>query len=638
MRSTRSLRSVAAIGALAFVSVAGTLPAAAKSPRPVPPGQSVTIDIASITDFHGQVKTVETTVEDQIVITNGGVSGVSGVVETLRAANPNTIFVANGDSVGGSAFESAVLEDRPTLELLNAMGLFVSNTGNHEFDKGWLDLRDRILPLADFDFLGANLNGTPELAPWQVWKAPGNAGVSVAFVGTLTEDLPTLVSPAGIEGITLDPICDTLNSYAAQLSDGRSNNGEADIVIALSHEGHETVDDCAFDADVDAVLTGHTHDPFVGTVTRSDGVAIPLIEGANAGRTVAHLSLTYQRNTRTLTYGVAENIVTAEYVDMATPEVEEIVQRTIDESAEAGKAVVGAITDDLLLPNDNNGNRGAETTIGTFLGDVALWHGSQIANVDFGVINPGGIRASFLYAGDTATNPLNVDGAVTYAEAFTVQPFGNTMAYIDLTGEQVDLLLEQQFYPRGSRPMLRLGLSANVQYVFDAAAAAGSRVSDIFIDGDRVDPAANETYTVAGNAFLLAGGDAFTVFQQGTNYVDTGIIDLQVLIDYFLSHDPVAPVYSQGSTGLTLSGALVPGSVLTASIYSLAFTNGETTPGSVTLFIDGAAVGSGNVTIVPVYNNDVTGQASIAFTVPAGASADSVLRIVTDDGTTDITF
>ena len=71
MRSTRSLRSVAAVGALALVSVAGTLPAAAKSPRPVPPGQSVTIDIASITDFHGQVKTVETTVEDQIVITKG---------------------------------------------------------------------------------------------------------------------------------------------------------------------------------------------------------------------------------------------------------------------------------------------------------------------------------------------------------------------------------------------------------------------------------------------------------------------------------------------------------------------------------------------------------------------------------------
>ena len=565
MRSTRSLRSVAAIGALALVSVAGTLPAAAKSPRPAPPGQSVTIDIASITDFHGQVIPTKNTAG---AITSGGAAGVSGVVETLRAANPNTIFVANGDSVGGSAFESAVLQDVPTLDLLNAMGLFVSNTGNHEFDKGWLDLRDRILPLADFDYLSANLTGTPELPPFKIWTAPGTAGLRVAFVGTLTQDLPNLVNPDGIEGITVDPICDTLNSYARQLSDGRSNNGEADIVIALSHEGHTIVDDCAFSGDVDAVLSGHSHDPFVGTVTRTDGVQIPLIEGKNAGGTVAHLSFEYNRSSRTLTYGVAENISSVSFIDKASADVKDIIERTVLESAEAGKAVVGNTSADLLRPQLGD-SRGGESTIANFLADVVEWQLDQITGADFGVINPGGIRADLLA------------GEITYAEAFTVQPFMNTMASVDLTGAQVDLMLEQQWKaPTATHPVLRLGLSHNVEYVYDPTAPAGSRVSDIFVNGVAVDPVG--TYTVAGNAFLLAGGDGFSAFTQGDNYLDTGIIDLDSLINYLRLYSPLTVDYTQGSTGVHFSAPLAAGASVTASVHSLSFTNTEPKPTTLT--------------------------------------------------------
>ncbi len=626
MSSPHPFRSVAAVGALALLSVTAALPAVAKNDKvPAPPGQSVTIDIASITDFHGQVVATSST---------GGAAGVSGVVEALRAANRNTIFVANGDSFGGSAFESAVLEDRPTAELLNAMGLFVSNTGNHEFDKGWADLRDRIMPMTDFDFLGANIQGAAGLKPYQIWSLPGTAGLRVAFVGTLTQDLPNLVSPGGIQGITVTGICAALNTYAGQLSDGRANNGEADIVIALSHEGHAIVDDCTFSKDVDAVLTGHSHSKFVGTVTRADGVAIPMIEGVNAGGTVAHLSFTFSRATRTLTYGVAENIsttgtipgTTTPYVANASATVKEIIARTVAESAEAGKAVVGNASADLLRAQLGV-SRGGESTIGNFLADVALWQLDQITGADFGVINPGGIRADLLA------------GEITYAEAFTAQPFGNTMASVTLTGAQVDLMLEQQWKdPTATHPVLRLGLSHNVEYVFDPAAPAGSRVSEIVVDGVPVDPAG--TYRVAGNSFLLAGGDGFSVFPAGTGYRDTGIIDLASLLEYLRTHSPVAVDYTQGSTGLTLSGPLTAGATVTASISSLAFTNTEPKPATVDLFVNGTLVGDDlPVDNTVTHKTDETGRAAATFTVPAGVTPENaVVRIVTNDGTTDISF
>ena len=674
MKQPRSMRSMAALGALALVTLAGALPASAKNDnvppgkansdimRPAsPPGQSVTIDIASITDFHGQLKSVwseECTGEDEEevcvdILENGGVLGVSGVVETLRAENPQTIFVANGDSVGGSAYESAILEDVPTLELLNAMDLAVSNTGNHEFDKGWLDLRDRIIPLSDFDYLGANIEGTPELKPYSIHRLVGRAGVTVAFIGTLTPELPTLVSPTGIEGITLDGVCDTTNMYADQLSDGRANNGEADVIVALSHYGHASLSQCEFSANVDAALSGHTHDPIITTATRTDGEEIPLVEAENAGGMVAHLQLTYDRKADTVSYDVVENIETEGsdadgllYIEKYTPEVWAIYDAALAAAEEAGKAVIGAISDDLLRPFA--GTRGNESIIGTFLANVALWQGDRITDADFGVINPGGIRANLVYAGDTTDNPLNVDGAVTYAEAFTVQPFGNTMAYIDLTGEQVDLLLEQQWQDGKSRPMLRLGISDNVSYVFDPTRAQFDRVTDIFIDGAPLDPTA--TYTVAGNSFLLAGGDSFFVFEDGANYVDTGVIDLQSLLDYFaelreLGEPSVQPVLEQASTGFEVNG-------LEVTISSLMFTNVETAPSTVELFVDGVSKGiaaiDGEVDIsVPSTTDpdedaearslvDLTGIATLTLDSPIEAGAE--IRILTDDGFTDVTF
>ena len=160
--------------------------------------------------------------------------------------------------------------------------------------------------------------------------------------------------------------------------------------------------------------------------------------------------------------------------------------------------------------------------------------GAQIA-----FMNPGGIRGGatngFLFTPSGAEAP----GEVTYGEAFTIQPFGNSLVTKTMTGAQIHLLLEQQFVGCGGQTTQRiLQISAGFSWVRNAAApACADKVSGLTLNGQPVDPAT--TYRVTMNNFLAAGGDGFTVFNQGTNALG-GAQDIDALVAYFNSFLPGA--------------------------------------------------------------------------------------------------
>src|SRR5690606_17796439 len=192
----------------------------------VPP---VEIDVVTINDFHGRIEA------------DGAAAGaavLAGAVKSVRDANPNTIFAAAGDLIGASTFTSFIQDDNPTIDALNAAGLEVSAAGNHEFDQGWEDLRDRVQDRAGWEYISSNVflaeTGEPALAPAWVKELDG---VRVGFVGAVTEDLDTLVSPDGIRDLEVRSIVDSVNAVADDLRDGDAANGEADVVILLVHEG-----------------------------------------------------------------------------------------------------------------------------------------------------------------------------------------------------------------------------------------------------------------------------------------------------------------------------------------------------------------------------------------------------------------
>ena len=151
-------------------------------------------------------------------------------------------------------------------------------------------------------------------------------------------------------------------------------------------------------------------------------------------------------------------------------------------------------------------------------------------------MNPGGIRSDVTFAADGE----EADGEFTFGEAFGVQPFGNSLVTMSLTGEQIHTLLEQQFDNPEPGESRVLQVSTGFSYEWSASAEVGSKVdpTTIMLNGDVVDPAAS--YRVTVNSFLADGGDNFAVLRDGTDRLG-GDVDLDALKSYFAANSPVDP-------------------------------------------------------------------------------------------------
>ena len=586
-------------------------------PEQVPP--TVDVDILSINDFHGRIEANRE---------SAGAAVLSCAVDSYRQQNPNTLFVSAGDNIGASTFTSFVAEDVPTMDVLNAIELDASAFGNHEFDRGQVDVTDRVLPYVDFPYLGANVlgpDGEPAFDPYWITEA---GGVSVGFIGVLTEDMPTLVSPDGIEGLSFADLSKTANQYAAQLSDGDEANGEADVIVVLAHDGAPTPDLSSADGtafgdlvagageEIDAIISGHTHQAYVHDV---DGMWVT--QTGQYGEQLGHLNLTVDTATGDVVDSAAENVdlvlepgdeeegIPRETLCAGDPAVQEIVDEAVAAAEELGSQPLGEITADFNRAVDSTGeNRGGESTLGNFVADVHLW-AAQRTNPDTQIafMNSGGLRDD-LAAGD--------DGVVTYAEAAAVQPFANTLVTMQLTGTQLDALLEQQWRADGEK--LHLGVSAGFNYAFDPEAPLGERVTSITLNGEPVET--ESSYTVVANNFLAAGGDAFTVFTEGSAVADTGQSDLTAMVDYLGELSPASPDYAQRSVGVTWTSdpgaTYVPGDEIALNVSSFAFSTGEPYADELTTSIGGWTTEPAELDVTPVDGTDQVGQAQVRVTVP----------------------
>ncbi len=621
------------LGAFASVQAAGRGPDA----------RSVNINLVTINDFHGRIEQSGTA---------AGIARLSSAVNDFRAKNPNTIFAAAGDLIGASTFTSFIQQDVPTIEALNAAGLDVSSVGNHEFDQGFADLTDRVIPMADWQYIGANIYdaGTDDAALPEYWLRTFN-GVTIGFIGAVTDELPSLVSPAGIEDIDVGAPVDAANRVANQLSDGKKKNGEADIVILLVHEGAEAPDvETATDPDsrfgkivlgandnIDAIVSGHTHLPYNLVI---DGR--PVISSGQYGERFSNMEISFDRATKAVTmentlYTMATAFDSSgnvtEWLYEPDPAIVPIVSAATAIADEIGNVEIGiaeAPFNRAQRPGIVNGqpalveNRGGESTLGNFVADVQLWslnEDDQDRGVDITLMNPGGLRTD-----------INADGT-TFREAANVQPFANTMVTLDLTGAQIKGILEEQWQPAGaSRPFLKLGVNEAFRYTYDPTAAAGSHIIEMFLDGVPLDLAA--TYKVGANSFLAAGGDNYFTFREGVNKADTGKIDLQAMVDYFLEFGTAAPDYAQRAVGVDLVSII--GDQATVDLSSLDFSTTEPKAGTVTVSLDDVELTT--ATVDPSFPDPATfdeiGRATVVFTIPAGATADSEFVITTPTGTT----
>ena len=508
------------------------------STKPDQPGKDAKqVTVFDITDFHGHIETgqwVEAAYKKLAVDHNPG----------------NSVFVSSGDLVGASPFESSYFKDTPTLNMAKAWGLSVSALGNHELDKGTADFNDRIAdPQYGVDWVAANISGgaltSERLKPYTIKTVNGK---KVAFVGAITADLKNVVSPSVMQGVTVTDPVEAVNKVADELSDGDESNGEADAVVALIHEDGETIrdDGAGLNANVDLVYGGHSHRNEYGFTTKSGA---PIIEAGSYGRDAAAQDLFIEgsgKNAKVTVQNASQYDVTfVTNKDGTAPSkgfegddngpAAKVYQQAQADSAEAGKKVVGTIDKSADFAK---GDWSAETQLGTLNADAALESAKKTAagaKASIGFINPGGLR----------TDNLDLDGdkQITVKEAYSMLPFGNDNSVVDLTGKQLrDVLAQQWQIKDGKSNVVRLGISSNVTFVYTLAEDANTKapvatVTDVFVDGKRI--ADTDTVTVAGNSFLLAGGDGFTGFAANGKPRLTGTVDVQGLIDYLGAHKDV---------------------------------------------------------------------------------------------------
>ncbi|MGH3346077.1 MAG: bifunctional metallophosphatase/5'-nucleotidase [Nocardioides sp.] len=550
----------------------------------------VKLDLLAINDFHGQLEVVPPTSSSGRINSTpaGGAAYLAALLEEerakSRAAGARPITVAAGDLIGASPLLSAAFHDEPTIEAMNEMGLQVSAVGNHEFDEGWRELRrmqnggclddgdgengadscpgGKDFEGADFRYLGANV----------VWKEQGNRarptvfpGVKVmtvqkkkvAFIGMTLEATDTIVSPAGIVEIDFADEVETANALVPKLR----KRGIKSIIVLL-HEGVQPADPTAYNGctgvsgpgleiaqnlspAIDAVVSGHTHQPYNCVVEDPNGDPRLLTSASSLGRIVTKLHfLIDPAGDIVRPAAFAENTIVENDTDEPTSQgILDLIELYTELVAPIRDEVIGHIDPGTSITRTADAN-GGDSALGNLIAD-AQKADETIAGTNPPVIalmNPGGIRADLLE---------NAAGDVTYGAAFSVQPFNNLVASIDLTGAQIKEVLNQQWNGGNEGTNRKILQVSGLSYTWDLSDALLANtpaiVGDVMVDHDgdagtaMVPLEDGTTYRVVANNFIVDGGDNFTVLRDsGANRL-TGGLDIDSLREYLLANDPVVP-------------------------------------------------------------------------------------------------
>ncbi|PYF98427.1 5'-nucleotidase [Georgenia satyanarayanai] len=610
---------------------------------------TVDINLLAFNDFHGRLFDYDT--DDDGNVTGNATLAFAGTIEELRAeqGEDNTVLFSSGDNIGASLFTSSLQEDRPTIDILGALDLATSAVGNHEFDGGLDNLTGQVSDWADFEYLGANVYGADGEPVLQEFETVEVDGLTVAVIGAVTQETPTLVRPGGIEGLTFGDPVEAVNRVAAQLSDSDAENGEADVIVAAYHEGAGFAEDSSTleeevassevfahivndtTAEVDAIFNGHTHKVYAwdGPVPGAEGEFRPVIQGESYGEYVSQVVLTVERDGGDVVDYTARNVAVTEtpfgelvetYPRVA--EVKDILDDALAEAEEIGSEVIGSATADITTAHttDDEGeqvrdDRGSESTLGNLVADALLAELSaeNFGGAEIGVANPGGLRAE-LYEGD-----------ITFAEANAVLPFLNDLWTVTLTGEQFLQLLEQQWQPESaSRDYLQLSLSDNVTYTYDPEADRGEHITSVTVDGRPLDPEAE--YRIGTFSFLAEGGDNFTAFEDATDVQQTGLLDRDAWISYIETNSPLSPDFARQSTVVTpLPAQLVAGEEVSFEVSGLDLTSlGSPDNTELAVYLVGEDGERGEAAhTAPVTD----GAATVTFTVPSDLDGEYTLEM-----------
>jgi 5'-nucleotidase len=530
-------------------------------------GGNLKVKILGFNDFHGQISAGKTVSGRPV----GSAAVMESYLKTAEAGIENqTLIVHAGDHVGASPASSALLQDEPSIQWLNMLANsscsydnktdpacnIVGTLGNHEFDEGKAELL-RLLnggnfvsgPFLEDPYKGARypmisanvideVTNRPLLAPYIIKRIQG---IPIAFIGAVLKGTPTIVTPTGVAGLSFLDEADAANSYVPEIK----AQGVHTIVLLIHQGGSQssytgptntTLTNSALNApdllnvvtrldpEIDLVVSGHSHTFSNLFVTTNAGKKVLVTQAFSASTAYGDIDLTIDPVSKDVVSESAKIVTT--FADVAPGNTPDPAAAALTAAAEAK---VAPLTSQIVGFTANSYTRDGGSTGESSLGDIIADAQNAAEGTQFAFMNPGGIRADLVVPAGGAN--------ITWNDLFTIQPFGNTLVSMNMTGAQIRTLLEQQWQGSTTKFLQISGLG----YTWDNSQPAGSHIVEVHdAAGNPLVPTA--TYFITCNNFLSTGGDGFTAFTGGTNQVG-GPIDLDALIEYTEHNNPLpAPV------------------------------------------------------------------------------------------------
>ncbi|MCP4167256.1 MAG: hypothetical protein GY759_15410, partial [Chloroflexi bacterium] len=484
-------------------------------------------------DFHGNL---ETDYKGR-----GGSAFMATVISEVRdevGAN-NVILADAGDVYLGAPPISQLVDGESTIAIYNMLGYDVASFGNHSFDKGQEVIQARV-EQSDFPWLGANI--VLEDSEWDLpaWAKPyvilEKGGVKVGVIGLDTDETPEVTLKGTTDGLVFKDLTETILHYYDEVK------AQSDAMIILVHmgtddsgpyKGMQTIAQALIDAGkpVDLMIGGHQHQALSEPVMVGDTA---IIQAGYYGRWLGRADITVDVATKSLTLNNYE-LITINNELPEDPDVAAVIETWAEAIAPIVEQPVGVTNVDLIRDYVR------ESNMGNLVTDSMLWKADQYddeevnGSVDIAFTNPGGLRANI-----EIPEGSDLPYTMTWGDTFNVLPFANTLFLMDLTGAQIQDLLDQA----ASLYKGILQTSGASWYWYndcDCDAPTSWGAYDVMVDGEALDP--EMTYRVVTNNFLAGGQDGWVTFADGTNRWDT-YYDMQVGANEYIEmyNDTVGPI------------------------------------------------------------------------------------------------
>ncbi|AZB43494.1 2,' 3'-cyclic nucleotide 2'-phosphodiesterase [Bacillus sp. FJAT-42376] len=511
----RLLKSAFAFSAAASAVVLAT-PAA---PLASAEEANVKVQLLGINDLHGKIDVTGTLANDPNKY--GRAEYLAAYLRQREASNPNTIMMHSGDMVGGSSPVSALLQDEPTVEIMESLGMDIGTVGNHEFDEGVPEM-NRLIKGGDhpngtkgydgmnFPLVAANVTykdtGKLVLDPYKIIESGGE---KIGFIGVATTATPANVVASAVQNIKFTDEAEAINKYVPEL---KAQGVKAIVVLAhVPVEGMGTpsgeLADLAnkVDDEVDVIYGAHNHKKANGLVDNK-----LLVQAWEYGKAFVDVDLEIDRTTHDIVKKQAEIIDVVQGSIAPDPAVKSIMDKYDAQVGPKLDEVVGKTSSAL------EGGYGKKGEIGdNALGNLIADGMNAEMKSDFAMMNGGGIR-----------DVIN-EGDITWEELFNVQPFGNYLVKTSVTGEGlrdiVNAQISAQYGPDCSIGGFTYKWDAKTNKVTELKMADGSPIED------------KKVYTLTVNNYMYDhGDDKYRIRANGTGRTD-GPVDLDATVNFVKS-------------------------------------------------------------------------------------------------------